>query len=201
LLHVPEAWHGAPIVLLAPLAREVAPALARAFPSALVAATPQGWLRRWDADGRVHPGPLGEAEVALPALYALILSLEDLLPSPGASTDPKSGCPDSPKAAMQLVAAWAQTVPFIALTGGKDGARLLVRDAPAELFPAVQVSELDPTGAGDVFAAAFLCRLHATGDPRVAMRTANRAAGLSIEREGTSGIPTFEELERRFGPE
>jgi sugar/nucleoside kinase (ribokinase family) len=199
--HVPKAWRAVPIVLLAPLAREVAPTLARAFPSALVAATPQGWLRRWDADGRVYPGPLGEAEVALPALRALIVSLEDLLPRPGASMDPGSSWPDSPKAAMELVATWARIVPFVAVTAGKNGASLLARGAPAEPFPAIQVQEVDPTGAGDVFAAAFLCRLHATGDPRAAMRMANRAAGLSIERQGTGGIPTFEEIERRFGLE
>ena len=59
---VPDAWRLAPLVLLAPLAGEVDPELAGAFPAARVAATPQGWLRQWDADGLVRPGPWPDAE-------------------------------------------------------------------------------------------------------------------------------------------
>src|SRR5579859_791004 len=76
---IPDAWRQAPMVLLAPLAGEVDPALAGAFPTARVAATPQGWLRQWDADGLVRPGPWPEAERILPHLAALILSREDVL--------------------------------------------------------------------------------------------------------------------------
>lgn len=48
---VPEAWRAAPIVLLAPLAQELDPGIFALFPrrpGALIAATPQGWLRRRD---------------------------------------------------------------------------------------------------------------------------------------------------------
>ena len=199
LAHVPDAWHTAPLVLLAPLADDVDPALASAFPGALVAATPQGWLRRWDASGAVSPGPLAAADVLLPALGALILSRDDLLPSPGADVPTPAGVPRTPDEADAQIAAWARLVPLVAVTCGAAGA-LLYRDGrPPEAFPGYPVAELDPTGAGDVFAAAFLCHLRTGGDPRAAADFANRVAALSIEHPGASGIPTREQITAHFG--
>lgn len=46
---IPEAWKDAPIVLFGPLAQEFTPELVRGFPrrpGRILAATPQGWLRR-----------------------------------------------------------------------------------------------------------------------------------------------------------
>src|SRR5437764_14302521 len=57
---VPSSWLEAPIVLFGPLTQELAPEFVPLFPrrpGSLLAATPQGWLRRWDADGRVWPTP------------------------------------------------------------------------------------------------------------------------------------------------
>jgi sugar/nucleoside kinase (ribokinase family) len=54
---------------------------------------------------------------------------------------------------------------------------------------------MDPTGAGDVFSAAFLIRLAETGDPCEAARFANVAASFSIEAPGVSGIPTRRQVE------
>ncbi len=45
---IPAAWRSAPIVHLAPVAGEVDPAWAAAFPGAFVGLTPQGWWRIWD---------------------------------------------------------------------------------------------------------------------------------------------------------
>src|SRR6266566_3531028 len=80
---VPESWRAAPLVLLGPLNQELSPSLVRLFPrraGAVIAATPQGWLRRWDVDGRVWPTPWTAAEEILPLLDVLILSHDDLLP-------------------------------------------------------------------------------------------------------------------------
>jgi sugar/nucleoside kinase (ribokinase family) len=186
---LPAAWREARIALLAPLADEVEHALAAAFPHALVAATPQGWLRRWDASGRVTPGSLDNAESLLPHLRALILSREDLL-----APDTADG-----GSADDQIMAWAGVVPLVVVTLGPDGA-LLYRDSGApESFPGYPARELDPTGAGDVFAAAFLCALDATSDPRAAVDFANRAAALSVEHPGADGIPTRADITRRFG--
>jgi sugar/nucleoside kinase (ribokinase family) len=222
---VPAAWRAAPIVLLAPLAREVDVALATAFPHAIVAATPQGWLRRWDAAGAVYPGPLHVASAALSHLDALILSREDLLPPDSRASGRGSELPaheesdrvtavpthgpvglrprvDEPgmsaTQAEAQIAAWARVVPIVVVTQGAAGALLYLDGSAPEAFPSYPACEVDPTGAGDVFAAAFLCHLHATGEPRTAADFANRVAALSIEREGTLGVPTRAELLARY---
>jgi 1D-myo-inositol 3-kinase len=199
---VPKAWRGAPLVLLAPVAREVDPQLAAAFPGAYVAATPQGWLRQWDDAGVVTPAPPDIVDALLPHLHTLILSRDDLLPGPGvgvAPIAPDEGAPRDAAEADAVIARWAEVVPFVAVTCGPGGALLFQRSTAAEAFPAYPVNEVDPTGAGDVFATAFLCHLRETGDARAAVDFANRVAGYSVEHEGSSGIPTREDLIRRFG--
>lgn len=197
---VPAEWQAAPIVLLAPLADEIPPALAAAFPGALVAATPQGWLRRWDATGLVYPGPLEHAGMLLPHLRALILSREDLLPFSGAPLERLSpDVPRDPPAADAILAAWARIVPLVVVTRGAAGALLFRDSAEPVAFPGYPAMEVDPTGAGDVFAAAFLCELHATGDPAAAIDFANRVAALSVERSGAEGIPTRADVAARYG--
>jgi sugar/nucleoside kinase (ribokinase family) len=191
---IPHHLRGAPIVLLAPLAREVAPELAAAFPGALVAATPQGWLRRWREDGVVYPGAFEAAGDVLPHLDALILSREDLLPPPGSAIAGLSAAE-----ADAQIAAWARIVPIVVVTSGAQGADLYLDGKPPETFPGYPEREVDPTGAGDVFATAFLLRLREkSGDAPNAMDFANRVAALSIEGEGVHGIPTRAALLARY---
>lgn len=196
---VPPAWRNAPLVLLGPIAREVEPQLASAlvFPHATIAATPQGWLRQWDSEGVVSPIAPTIVESLLPQLDALILSSDDLLSAPGTSAL-EAGLPRDAGEADALIARWADTVPLVAVTRGRDGAILHSHVASAETFRGYQAAEVDPTGAGDVFAAAFLCALRENGDARAAMDFANRVAAYSVEHEGISGIPTCEDLARRF---
>jgi sugar/nucleoside kinase (ribokinase family) len=54
---------------------------------------------------------------------------------------------------------------------------------------------VDPTGAGDVFATAFLIRLAETGDPGQAARFANVTASFSVEGWGMAAIPTRLQVE------
>ena len=63
---------------MGPIADEIAPEVAAIFaPETIVAAVPQGWMRRWDADGRVHSKRWESAEAILPHLDVLVVSLED----------------------------------------------------------------------------------------------------------------------------
>jgi len=198
---IPLAWRTAPIVLLAPLADEVDPQLSAHFPlTTLLAATAQGWLRRWDAAGAVIPKRLDQEAVALSPIRALILSYEDLLPPPGVVVSPLDGLPATQAEADTQLAAWAGATPLVVATRGATGAALWRAGAPPELFPGYPVNQIDATGAGDVFAAAFLVRLRETGDPRAAMDFANRCAALSVEGPGPSAIPTRDDVIARFGP-
>lgn len=178
--HVPAAWRDTRIVLLAPIAQEVDPSLATEFPHALVAAAPQGWLRQWDEEGLVSPAPLAHPKL-LPQLRALILSREDV-----------------PPPSDTLMEAWAEKVPLVAVTAGSAGAHLWEHGVKSGLFASYPAREVDPTGAGDVFAAAFLCALHETGDAAEAVDFANRVAACSVEAPGSAGIPTREMLAARW---
>lgn len=178
---VPPAWRDAPIVLLAPVAQEVDISLFTAFPRSLLAATPQGWLRKWDADGLVAPAPLSHAETLLAHMRALILSRDDVQPQ-----------------ARVAFGQWSQIAPLVVETDGAEGAYLWQSGQQSELFVGYPAKEVDPTGAGDVFAAAFLCELHATGDAARAVDFANRVAACSVEAPGGEGIPTREMLAARW---
>jgi sugar/nucleoside kinase (ribokinase family) len=187
---VPLSWRHAPIVLLGPLAQELPPDFVSLFPrrqGALIAATPQGWLRHWDDDGRVWPTPWIEAEQILPYLDVLILSSDDLLPFANGDRSEKDA----------ILSRWSQHVPILVATDGRYGATLF-QNGQSERFAAYQAKEIDPTGAGDVFAAAFLYSLHTHGDPRQAVNFANCTASFSIEQIGTTGIPTLDMVRKRL---
>lgn len=179
---VPGTWRDAPIVLLGPVAQEIDASIVGGFPNSLVAATPQGWLRQWDADGVVTPSSLANAGMLLPHLRALILSPEDI----GALAD-------------TVIGEWARIVPLIAVTCSRDGAYAWENGARSDVFAGYPAHEVDPTGAGDVFAAAFLCELHETGDAARAIDFANQVAACSVEAVGGEGIPTREMVAARWG--
>jgi sugar/nucleoside kinase (ribokinase family) len=59
-------------------------------------------------------------------------------------------------------------------------------------------SEKDPTGAGDVFAAAFLLRYHEAADLQEAAAFAACAASCAVEGIGVSTLGDREEVGRRM---
>jgi sugar/nucleoside kinase (ribokinase family) len=189
LTDVPDSWRDAPIVLFGPLAQEIMPEFVALFPrrpGALIAATPQGWLRRWDADGRVWPTPWQTAAQLLPLLDALILSHDDLLPFADGNRSK----------ADAMLAEWSTRVPLLIATDGRHGATLF-RQGHTQRFPAYPANEVDPTGAGDVFAAAFLTSLYKDGNPERAVDFANCVASFSIGQPDIQGIPTIEMAKKR----
>ena len=50
------------------------------------------------------------------------------------------------------------------------------------------VHEFDSTGAGDVFAAAFMVRVHETGDVMKSARFASAAAALVVQGPGLAAV-------------
>jgi sugar/nucleoside kinase (ribokinase family) len=73
---------------------------------------------------------------------------------------------------------------LLVLTEGAKGCTVYFHDEKRHfLAPAVEM--VDATGAGDIFAAAFLVRLHQTdGNIWVAAEFANQVAALSVTRRG-----------------
>lgn len=190
LVAVPSAWLAAPIVLFGPVAQELEPDFITSFPhppGSIRAATPQGWLRRWDTAGRVWPVPWHDAEALLPHLDVLILSHDDLLPF----------ADDDRDEADRLLARWSTFVPLLVATDGRHGADLY-QSGTVTHFSAYPVQEIDPTGAGDVFAAAFLVHFYRHRSPHAAVEFANCVASFSIEQVGLGGIPTEDIIARRL---
>jgi len=171
------------IVLLGPVVAEVAEEVARCFPKSLVAVSAQGWLRTFGPDGRV--GQLSpqrwQPTLLLRHTRALFVSEEDL---PPAETE-------------ETLARWAAQVPLLFFTLGYRGSRLWEAGRWQQV-PAFPAREVDPTGAGDVFAAAFLARYRETDDVTQASLFAAVAAAASVEAVGTAGIPSRTEVEERL---
>ncbi|HEX9819808.1 MAG TPA: PfkB family carbohydrate kinase [Methylomirabilota bacterium] len=167
---LPQDWRGAPLVLLAPVLQEVDPALASAFPDAAIGAEAQGWLRAVDREGAVSPGPWPSPNLVLDRLQAVFVSAHDV------------------RGQEARVTEWVQRVPLAVVTAGVEGALLYVNGDRYEIRPR-RTREVDATGAGDVFAAAFLIHYDRHGDPWEAAEAATCAASLSIEGEGWSAVP------------
>jgi sugar/nucleoside kinase (ribokinase family) len=94
----------------------------------------------------------------------------------------------------EALANYIASVPVVVLTTGWRGATLY-QGGQGSAIPPRPAREVDPTGAGDVFAAAFLIRWQETGDPLAAARFANVAASFSVEGPGLTAIPTRAQVE------
>ena len=176
---VPGEWQGARSVLLGPLVGEVSVEFARQFPNALVVASLQGWLRRWDSDATGLVTPRGWSGLAvLPYIDAAVVSVDDIVDD-------------------DQVPQWAELVPLLVVTEGSRGARLHT-EGRWHTIPVFAARELDPTGAGDVFAAALALMLLETGEAVAAATFASCVASFSVEAEGTSGLPTRAQVDERL---
>jgi sugar/nucleoside kinase (ribokinase family) len=168
---IPRDWRDAPMVYLGSIDQEIDPGVFRCFAgSALICVMPQGFFRRWDAQGQVTFVEWDPPEDLLRRTNVLVISELDV-------PDPE-----------QLVRNWETLIEVIVITRAERGATVY-RHGDACHFPARPTQQVDPTGAGDVFAAAFLVRLAETHDPCEAARFANVVASFSVEKPGLLGIP------------
>jgi sugar/nucleoside kinase (ribokinase family) len=176
---LPETWREASLGAMCPVAAEVDPALAAAFPETSLVAMPQGWMRRRGAGGVVSPQPWEDADLVLPHVQAVVVSLEDIEPFQ--------------KEALE----WFQRVPLGAVTHGAEGAVLFVNGERYGV-EADRVVAVDETGAGDVFATALLIAYNRDGNAWDAAAAAACCAAASVEADGVAGIPDRAGLEARL---
>ena len=176
---LPDEWRDPDVLFLAPVAGEVPGRSALAFQAEVVGAGAQGWLRACDAQGRVAPCEWPDPAADLAGVHLLFLSQHDL--------------PDARAAVPGLL----RYVPMVAVTRGWEGLTLFARDAVHDVI-ALPRPEVDPTGAGDVFAAACLLRYQETGDPLEAAAFGACAASCVVEGVGSSTLGDRAEIERRL---
>jgi hypothetical protein len=176
LADIPPAWLDTPIVHLGPVAAEIDPALAQAFPRSLLGITPQGWLRGWDDAGLVSFVDWPEAASVLKYANVVVLSLEDV------------------RGDEEIIQEYSNEVPVLVVTEGAQGARVYWNGDVRHFCPP-QEEEIDPVGAGDIFATAFFIRYESTHDPWESARVATQIAARSVTRRSLSGVPTPAEIQ------
>ncbi|MGI8587540.1 MAG: PfkB family carbohydrate kinase [Chloroflexia bacterium] len=179
---IPVAWRGAGILHLGPVAAELESGSSWAsWPhGALLAVTPQGWLRTWDRDGLIHPAPWRNPGPLLARADVLVMSAED------------TGYD------LEALAGYVSQACLSAVTAGSEGADLYEHGRHIGHVHSLLAVPMDYTGAGDVFAAAFLIRYRETGDPMRAAAFAHSAAAFAIEAAGPAGIAPRPLVEARL---
>jgi ribokinase len=87
-------------------------------------------------------------------------------------------------------------VPDLIVTLGSEGCRWFPQGRPEQSFPALRVTPVDTTGAGDAFTGYVLASLDRGLPMPEAIRLATRAAALAVTRPGAAdAIPTLAEAQ------
>jgi 1D-myo-inositol 3-kinase len=175
--HIPENFRQPKMVLLGPIANEIDFGILDVFENSMIAVCPQGWMRRWNSDRKVFHQMLDDWSVFQKA-DMVILSEEDL------------------NFQMDLIPKLAALFNILVVTKGENGADVFSNNNK-HTFPSFPTKMIDPTGAGDIFATAFLICFFETKDIAQAANFANAAASFCIEKKGIEGIASREEIVKR----
>jgi sugar/nucleoside kinase (ribokinase family) len=177
--HAPAAR----IVHLGPLCNEIDVDVVRALPpSQFLGVTPQGWLRRWDAEGRVRQDASNwtHAHEILTRADATVMSIEDINDNWDVARD------------------WARFARLLVVTQGAEGCTVFHKGESIQV-PAPEVTLVEPTGAGDIFGSTFFVALQRGDSPRQAAVFANCIASQSVTRPQLEGLPTPDDIARCAG--
>ena len=173
---IPVDCQNISLVHLCPLAQDVEPVITTVFNNSLLVTTPQGWLRQWDEQGVVSLGDWQGAAEILPKVQATVISIEDI------------------QGNWAVAHSWAAQTSILIVTQDREGCTVF-HQGQSLVVPPRPAEPTDPTGAGDVFAAAFFIRYHETDDLWQSAYFANVVASMAIERSGPAGVPARDEVE------
>jgi len=174
---VPISWQMAAIVHLGPIAQEVSPDFALGCPAAHCCASIQGWLRGRSSTSTVLVEVNADLHQSLKYLDAVVVSEEDVLHD------------------STLINELAENARVLILTRGENGCEVFT-NGDRQRVTTSHVDVGDPTGAGDIFAAAFFIAFTDHKKPVEAARFANRFTGWILEDparlDGEPGHSGFE---------
>lgn len=175
--HITPQMSSTPLIHLAPIADEIDWDIVETFSeNSTVLLTLQGWLRRWDDEGRVHFKRWHDSNT-LKNIDIVVFSEEDIVESP------------------DMEAAFAESVPHLLVTRADKGGTYY-HNGVARTYSTPQVELVNQTGAGDVFAASLLASLPTFDhDIMAAAEVAARLAAISVTRVGLDSAPTPEEVQ------
>lgn len=166
---IPRNWKDIPMVHICPVVNEIEESIFLQFPNSLVCLTPQGLMRKWGKDGKVYAQRWLPSKKILSNLDVIIFSEEDIKPFP------------------EVVDYYKSAVKIVILTCGKKGSIVFTKNRKYYIS-VTPVKEKDPTGAGDVFAAAFIIKYYETEDPFIAAHFASHIASFAVTEKGINGI-------------
>ncbi|MBW2307855.1 MAG: hypothetical protein JRG73_13095 [Deltaproteobacteria bacterium] len=176
---IPAEWTHIPVVYFCPVAGEIGAELIHRLQPTLAGAGLQGWLRTWDEEGSVWPARWKNGPSLLRHFHMVIMSEEDV-----------AGMED-------IVDECRRVVPMVFLTRGARGSILFLKGQRYHI-PAYSALDIDPTGAGDVFGAAFMVAYYRSRNWNKAAIIASCAASLAVEARGITGIPTAKAVSARL---
>ena len=173
---IPKSWLAASTVKFCLIADEVADDVITLFEDSFVAATIQGWLRTWDENGLVIARTIDMS--VLQGIDMIFLSEDDI------GGDEK------------LLNMMKDSVDTVVMTRG-DKPAVIYRGKTELEFPVYPVNEVDPTGAGDIFATCFLVHYRRTNSIVLAAAYAHSAASFVVEHLGVY-LPPIRDIELRY---
>ncbi|MGC9348773.1 MAG: PfkB family carbohydrate kinase [Anaerolineae bacterium] len=173
---VPKAWIRSRVVHIGPIIQECSPGLVDFFAGhSFLGLTPQGWMRSRNTAGLVHRHPWHDGPRYASKASAVVFSLDDV------------------QGDRKRAEALARKTRLLVLTLGAEGGVLFVEGRPMP-FSALEVEEVDPTGAGDIFATTFFTSAAEGVRPKEAARFAACLASRSVTRVGLAGVPDFSDI-------
>jgi len=177
---VPRDLRDADAVVLGSVAHEIDRSLLGAFGSAATVVTAQGYLREWAADGTIHPRRWDDVGEVAAHASAIVLSEDDV---GGDLAEPHR---------------WAGQTPVI-VTFAERGS-LVLAEGIERVVPAYRAERIvDPTGAGDAFAAGVAIALAQKRALLDAVRFAHAVASFAVEGVGTDGLADRARVDARMG--
>jgi len=172
---IPESWLESDIVYLCPILNDFDPDIINCLRPALVGVAPQGWMRTVGNRGRVYKRRFEELEMVVPQADVVIVSEED--------------------PCLEDLQKLTQHSHILVVTRGRNGADLFWQwGRYHKHIPAFGREEIDETGAGDVFGAAFLLRYEETKDAVESALFASWMASFVVQGRGTKAIPGKAEM-------
>lgn len=182
---------GARVLHVSAIGQAISPSACDAVFAAIRIAREAGVTVSYDTNLRLRLWPLDRATAVIEATAALC----DIL-LPGLDDARKlTGLDDADAICDHYL---AKGVKIVGLTLGRDGALVATPDRRERIAP-IPCDPVDATGAGDAFDGAFLAEWLKSGDPFLAGRFANVAAGLSTEGYGAvAPLPRREAVTARM---
>lgn len=167
----------AAIVHVGLIANELDFDILKQFPNSLIGGSIQGCLRQWNNQGKVSSCKMDWS--LLQKLDIVFISEDDII---------------GIENALENIRAFAK---HVVVTHGENGATIY-KDNKKHFFPSYPIVEVDPTGAGDAFATAYLLNYHQTKSIESAAIYAHCTASIVVEFVGLSGLDNIENIDQRI---